>query len=69
MCLGKQRALSLDIWISPNLCVILRERQFISSLIYIFLNVQVACECPCEMVRYTEPETRRYRFELDLETF
>ena len=30
--IGKQRALSLDIWLSPNMCVGLRERQCVALL-------------------------------------
>jgi len=47
----KQRALSLDVWPSPMLCVILGERQFIALLRSawekcICLTVQMTCQCP-----------------------
>jgi len=50
-CIGKQRALSLDIWLIPNMCVILGKRQFVALLRsawekYTCLNVQMTSECP-----------------------
>ena len=50
MCIGKQRALSLDIELSPNMCVILGERQFVALLRstrekYKCLTVHMDCEC------------------------
>jgi len=49
--IGKQRALSLGIWLSPIMCVILEERQFVALLRrvsekYKYLNMQMNCECP-----------------------
>ena len=43
--------LSLDMWLSPSICVILGERQFIALLIRTWeknkcLNMQITCECP-----------------------
>ena len=43
--------LSLDMWLSPSICVILGERQFVALLIRTWeknkcLNMQIPCECP-----------------------
>jgi len=53
--IGKHRALSLDIWLSPNMCVILGKRQFVALLIsawekYKCLNMKITCECQGSML-------------------
>ena len=66
--IGKQRALSLDIWISPNLCLILGERQCVSLLRSAwekYKRLGKLASVRSVMVRYTEPETHCCGFESD----